>query len=485
MFADVVRIDAFFNNGNEAQSIAAATTATTTAEAPTSGPNLLNSHEEDYINSFFMSHAGQEMTGSSFEMAIQQAADQLHGANMMQFGWLMNEPPPNFMGASATPKPAPAQIQYQHIPQDVNFDFSSAFSDGSDMLGNNGHHNMLAQASMMQHNGMGHTQMQPPPPHTPSLVSGPSTEASDLIHTTQALSLPGLPVSASSLMINPPTTLNAHEVRDILSANSLHPLANLAPLDTVQGLHLDGPHTAPARLDEDAAGRLYRFGSDSHFGLDGFKPTSNHERHEFIAQRLTEELHMLQPINRSNVPTRASSPNHHLHQTGLEMGHSRKRHSTHMMDMMKREPFGEEDEDDHINRPKKRRKGSTDDDLNGPSSAKQRKFSVPNPRIRRVSSTAGEGSPTSKRRRSSISAASKAARENLSEEQKRSNHIQSEQKRRNLIKVGFDELRRIVPELRAGGLSKSMELTEVSNYLEQVIKANELFRQRMGMGPPG
>ncbi|KIW06232.1 hypothetical protein, variant [Verruconis gallopava] len=516
-------------------SVAAATTST--AAPPTPGPSLLNHQEEDYINTFFMAHAGQEMTSNSFDIAIQQASDQLQGTAMTQFGWLMTEQPPNFITASATPKQTSHHLgPYQHMAHHASLDFGNGhhqhhqhplhtqhFMDSNDMLSGgaavandsnnnaNIHQSMLAQGSMLQqHGGMGGPAHMQPPQQTPSLVSGPSTEASDMMHPTDALQ--GLPVSSASLMaggaVIPPTTILPHELRDILSANPLtaHALGNtlsgLAPLDTVlHDVHYDGPHTAPARLDEAADARLFRFGSDSHFGLDGFKPSSNSERHEFIAQRLTEELHMLKPINRSNNPTRASSPVG----GGPAVGHARKRSSAHLDG-----PGGMRTDDDtgHPGRPKKRRKDSADDDVGGDcdgdddqagggAAPGRRKLPMSgNLRMRRVSSAAsaaddpnGSGhvsaSPSKRRRSSGPGAGGKPPRENLTEEQKRNNHIHSEQKRRNLIKRGFDELRRLVPELRAGGLSKSMELVEVSNFLEQLVGANKELRRRMGIVKPG
>ncbi|KAL6703311.1 hypothetical protein ACN47E_010018 [Coniothyrium glycines] len=71
-------------------------------------------------------------------------------------------------------------------------------------------------------------------------------------------------------------------------------------------------------------------------------------------------------------------------------------------------------------------------------------------------------------------------RENLTEEQKRSNHILSEQKRRNLIKRGFDDLHHLVPEIRNGGLSKSSVLLEAGNFLEKLIQENISFSQLAG-----
>ena len=75
--------------------------------------------------------------------------------------------------------------------------------------------------------------------------------------------------------------------------------------------------------------------------------------------------------------------------------------------------------------------------------------------------------------------------ENLTEEQKRNNHILSEQKRRNLIKQGFDDLHDLVPEIRNGGLSKSSVLTEAATFLETLIQDNIAFWQIAGGGEPG
>ncbi|KAJ6260211.1 hypothetical protein Dda_4435 [Drechslerella dactyloides] len=70
-------------------------------------------------------------------------------------------------------------------------------------------------------------------------------------------------------------------------------------------------------------------------------------------------------------------------------------------------------------------------------------------------------------------------RENLSEAQKRENHIQSEQKRRNLIREGFDDLCNLVPELRGGGYSKSAILIHAANFLEQLEEGNKTLQTRI------
>ncbi|KAF1925469.1 uncharacterized protein M421DRAFT_7942 [Didymella exigua CBS 183.55] len=102
-------------------------------------------------------------------------------------------------------------------------------------------------------------------------------------------------------------------------------------------------------------------------------------------------------------------------------------------------------------------------------------------RVSKAKKPAAPDSDSKKRRASA--AASKLARENLSEAQKRSNHILSEQKRRNLIKRGFDDLHDLVPDIRNGGLSKSSVLTEAANFLERLIADNqELVKLGGGAG---
>ena len=85
-----------------------------------------------------------------------------------------------------------------------------------------------------------------------------------------------------------------------------------------------------------------------------------------------------------------------------------------------------------------------------------------------------------KKKRTS-SAGQKPTRENLTEEQKRSNHILSEQKRRNLIKRGFDDLHDLVPEIRNGGLSKSSILVAAADFLDKIIQENDQHRQFLNL----
>lgn len=139
-------------------------------------------------------------------------------------------------------------------------------------------------------------------------------------------------------------------------------------------------------------------------------------------------------------------------------------------------------EDDEGNlRPKKRRKSKTNDEEDEDGDGAFSKM----PRKRRPKSYGGpatvaetESSPASKRRKSGTTPA-KPPRENLTEDQKRENHIRSEQKRRTLIKEGFDDLNELVPALQGGGHSKSVVLVLAGEWLENLIEGNKVLRAQL------
>ena len=73
--------------------------------------------------------------------------------------------------------------------------------------------------------------------------------------------------------------------------------------------------------------------------------------------------------------------------------------------------------------------------------------------------------------------ASANVRENITDSQKRSNHILSEQKRRNLIKQGFENLGILVPDIKGTGYSKSVVLAQAGHWLEDLLKGNVELRE--------
>lgn len=105
------------------------------------------------------------------------------------------------------------------------------------------------------------------------------------------------------------------------------------------------------------------------------------------------------------------------------------------------------------------------------SVARKRKSKADLKETPEVSSSAAQDTP-GKRRKSTLNAG-KPPRENLTDAQKRENHIKSEQKRRGAIKEGFDDLGELVPNLKGGGYSKSTMLTIAGEWLEALLKGNE------------
>ncbi|KAK0366312.1 hypothetical protein LTR59_001304 [Friedmanniomyces endolithicus] len=86
------------------------------------------------------------------------------------------------------------------------------------------------------------------------------------------------------------------------------------------------------------------------------------------------------------------------------------------------------------------------------------------------------GASSSARRKSSAK-----SRQNLSDEQKRQNHIISEQKRRNVIKQGYLDLDNLVPILNGGksGLSKAEQVKEIVAFLESLVSGNQLMEAKL------
>lgn len=86
----------------------------------------------------------------------------------------------------------------------------------------------------------------------------------------------------------------------------------------------------------------------------------------------------------------------------------------------------------------------------------------------------GSGNPPrAKRRKHCSNAGVGEKKRNLTEEEKRSNHIESEQKRRDQISESFNAMVRLVPELRNSRHSKSEKLRLACTWLESMVADNE------------
>jgi hypothetical protein len=134
-------------------------------------------------------------------------------------------------------------------------------------------------------------------------------------------------------------------------------------------------------------------------------------------------------------------------------------------------------------RSSKRRKMST----SGRSSPGSQEYTTP--RGNESETPEAETKTSSKKKKGQIQ-----ARNNLTEEEKRQNHIKSEKVRRDLIKAQYDALDDLVPGLKSGksGLSRADVLLEIVNFVENVAHGNERAEQILatmspssGAGPSG
>ncbi|KAI1438997.1 hypothetical protein GGR50DRAFT_217326 [Xylaria sp. CBS 124048] len=212
-----------------------------------------------------------------------------------------------------------------------------------------------------------------------------------------------------------------------------------------------------------------QWGSDNLFARNqGYVPPA-HESSEALEKKRVATIKEAFRINGSNPNTQPPSPTgrepathtFHEHQNGHAREETgiitppRKRHKS------KARIDVEEDVDNAGRLPLKTtaRKRKSKGDYNGASE---------------IASITQEASG---KRRKSTPNQSKPPRENLTDAQKRENHIKSEQKRRGAIKEGFEDLTFIVPNLQNGGYSKSTMLLLAGEWLETLINENEKLKK--------
>ena len=218
-----------------------------------------------------------------------------------------------------------------------------------------------------------------------------------------------------------------------------------------------------------------QWGSDVSFLDHGYVAPPNQETEEEVTKTLMHKMECFEPQASANT-TRTSSP-------------VMKRRWEHPRGMKNNDGLGASSDVSRAEglekepRPRKRRKvqhkhgGKGGGDTDHTNTRSKHSTVATNGRGGRQRRSTASNS-LSKRRRSH-SAEPKSGRENLTEEQKRSNHILSEQKRRNLIKQGFDDLCKLVPELKGGGFSKSAMLVQAADWLEDIINGNEVLKAQL------
>lgn len=231
------------------------------------------------------------------------------------------------------------------------------------------------------------------------------------------------------------------------------------------------------------------WGSDSAFDrTQGYIPPTHSETAEALEKERLQYIKCFS-INKSAATTQPSSPN-------PGTGESAFAGNGHLG------VVNEANETDGAMPPTKRRKSKAKLDVSGaaasneapsfeakpPPPPKKRKSKVEangepvagssTPAFQAAAATAASSTtPSETPKRKRPSAAAKPPRENLTDLQKRENHIKSEQRRRGAIKEGFDGLTEIIPNLKAGGYSKSMMLGMAGDWLQKLLDGNRALAE--------
>ncbi|CAG8959962.1 hypothetical protein HYFRA_00012679 [Hymenoscyphus fraxineus] len=395
------------------------------------GPSLLDDNESKFLDSFFDGVSSENFDYNLFTNGPDAAES--------AFGW--DELPPTFMGTTSSFGQQPHLSA--HDQPEVNFDGLPPIP---------------------------HTNPPPPPPQTTSAevlaaatvlqngVSGRSQSfaASSLIRPDMSLRQVNGHIRPQSISQYPPARpyTAQHE-----------PPSNDYMRDSFYTDMVFGhPDNTPARLRNSNQKIDIRWGSDSSFNTpQGFMA---HNNHDAVNELERAQLHCIDSAFRIEHDT-------------LSAENSVPPSPVVALQAPKKTETNGDLVENVSPRPKKRRKSKVPDDK-GEEALPAPK--VPEPKKRKAVKKEKEADvePVNKRRKSTANATTgKAARENLTEDQKRENHIRSEQKRRTLIREGFEDLGELVPGLRGGGFSKSAVLIMAADWLEDLLQGNELLKERL------
>lgn len=436
--------------------------------APASGPSLIDEVDHKYLESFFQSVSADQFNGHEFfDKAIG-----VSGAYELPFGW--NELGPAFIGPSS----AFAITQQGQHSSHPSIDVASGLM-ANDMASVSSAEVLAAAGTLMaghSHNGADNV----------GLGSDYFT-ADDISRTLQT----GPSLANQSRASTHSTSMTPFSASMGIST-SASPSGKESYLHNAFYTEMNyGSTNLPARTSKPED---IQWGSDSGFGASNFIAPPGHESSKGLARDMLKHLDCFQPkvevpfqpctsasTAQSSSPVTLRAPDsatknrrQSIHPMGFtnreDEGGSTKRRTSTAVDSLKIENSGEND----------------DSQENAPNAnVPPRKRKQPTPKSNSSSNDASQPTPaTAKRRKSSNNgnyseAKNRTTRENLTEDQKRENHIKSEQKRRTLIKEGFEDLGELVPELAGGGFSKSAVLLMAGEWLEDLVKGNEHLRRQL------
>ena len=441
------------------------------APATARGPALLDDEDAFRMGEFFNRLGTGETEQQDFAFS-----DTIDGKSNQLFPW-PEELPPTFMGSMTSLEP-PLSHPVGSASRDMTLaqGFASEDTDKSRYGPLIEAPDVLAAASSLVHNHQH--------PHSSELTSHSFTNAQAAHLETGALSLQHThqyrdpdPLSSGLYFTN---HSNGHPTDHEQST----PVLN--PDDTVLRDIVLGPSISS---DQSSAITIKHvdllWGSDRSFFDNGYLPPPHQVSVERLTQSLLGKMECLEP-QPSATNSRPSSPlstfpqkrnwdinatNHSIKQLDDGGAHSRKIVSVESGPRAKRRKG-------KVDRPttlcNERDEVERDDGL----------FVTPDSQARdnsSISSLNKRRSPKSQEtpKRSKASGDPKPGRTNLTPVQKRENHVKSEQKRREIIKQGFDDLVEMVPGLHGGGFSKGTILTQAADWLEDLVQGNVQLRRQL------
>ncbi|KAK3321185.1 hypothetical protein B0T19DRAFT_478337 [Cercophora scortea] len=289
-----------------------------------------------------------------------------------------------------------------------------------------------------------------------------------------------------------------HQPYAVYGATNQSPLAispnHMPPFNSTWSLAPPAPSTARPSHPREVPHVVDQWGSDQQFNQTNFTPANSRDSTEAMLSTQMSIMGCLTAVDKSAANTRASSP---VASTSTNAFHppfypgEPPRRDSGIANVI---PEGDQPEP-----AKKRQKSKVtfkpdgrDEDVKDapPQGSSPAAGAKPPPSRRRKSSVhgpecsmspqggepAGADSGTKRRRSGSTTQMRpKTPRENLSEEQKRTNHIRSEQKRRGLIADGYASLTQLVPCLKENNFSKSQMLNSAADYLAKLKEGNQVL----------
>ncbi|KAF9212581.1 hypothetical protein BGZ59_006583 [Podila verticillata] len=183
------------------------------------------------------------------------------------------------------------------------------------------------------------------------------------------------------------------------------------------------------------------------------------------------------PSSLDALPTKISTPIQQLSKLTLESTNHIEANNHHSGDTTRpsKSKKNKRDEDSH---PYARSSSSTSSRSNSHSNARKEDSRENASVSDEYASDAAGSSSTPKGSSTTPTTKRKPYKELLTEEEKRANHIASEQKRRNTIRNGFKDMTDIIPDLKDINSSKSTILFKAVDFIKYLEKRNKTLQEK-------